>query len=64
MLQSEWYGTLVVCVIEWSLILLCLLVVCCYVCSSLGLNYMQDLGVEETLNWIDKPSGERKLTKR
>ena len=63
LLQSEWYGTLVVCVIEWSLVLLCLFVVCCYVCPGLDLNCMKDLGVEETPNWLDKPSEERKLTK-
>ena len=61
---TKWYRTLVVCVTEWSHVLLCLLVVCCYVCSGLGLNCMQDLGVEEMLNWLDKPSEERNLTNR
>ena len=42
---------------------MCLLVVCCDVHPDLGLNYMQDLGVEETPNGIDKPSAERNLTK-
>ena len=43
--------------------LLCLLVVCCDVYPGLGLNCMQDSGVEETPNGIDKPSAERNLTK-
>jgi len=43
--------------------LLCLIVFCCYVCLGLGLDHMQDLGVEEMMNWIDKPSEERNLTK-
>ena len=43
---------------------MCLLVVCCYVCPGLGLNSMRDLGVEETLNEIDKPSEERSLTQK
>ena len=38
--------------------------VCCDVHPVLGLNYMQDLGVEEMPNGIDKPSVERKLTKK
>ena len=63
MLQSEWYGTLVGFVTEWSPVLLCLLMVCFYVFPGLRLNYMQDLGVEETPNWIDKPSEDRNLTK-
>ena len=37
---------------------------CCYVNPDLGLNCMQDLGVEETLNGLDKPSVERNLMKR
>ena len=45
-------------------VLLCLLVVCCDVHPGLGMNWMQDLGVEETSNGLDKPSAERKLTKR
>ena len=44
--------------------LLCLLVVCCDVHPGLGLNCMQDLGVEEKSNGLDKPSAERNLTKR
>ena len=36
---------------------------CCYVYPGWGMNYMQDLGVEEMLNGIDKPSEERNLTK-
>ena len=36
---------------------------CCYVYPDLGLNCMQDLGVEEMLNGLDKPSVERNLTK-
>ena len=60
---TEWYGTLVVCVTKWSPVLMCLLVVCCYVCPSLGLNCMRDLGVEEILNGLDKPSEERNLMK-
>ena len=64
MLQSEWYRTLVGCVIEWSPVLLCLLVVCCDVCPGLSSNSMQDLGVEEMPNLLDKPSEERNLTKR
>ena len=59
----DWCGTLVVYVTEWSPVLMFLLVVCFYVCPHLGLNYMQDLGLEETSNWIDKPSEERNLTK-
>ena len=59
----EWYETLFLCVTEWSPVLLCLLVVCCYVCPGLGLNSMRDLGVEETPNGLDKPSAERNLTK-
>ena len=43
--------------------LLCLSVVCCYVHLGLGLNCMQDLGVEEMPNGLDKPSEERNLTK-
>ena len=43
--------------------LLCLLVVCCYVCPGLGLKCMQELEVEETLNGLDKPIVERNLTK-
>ena len=59
----EWYEALVVYVTEWSPVLLCLIVVCCYVCLGLGLNCMQDLGMEETSNWLDKHSDERNLTK-
>ena len=44
--------------------MLCLLVVCCDVHLGLGLNCMQYLGVEETLNGLDKPSEERNLEKR
>ena len=43
--------------------LLCLLVVCCDVHPGLGLNYIQDLGVEEMRNGLDKPSAERNLIK-
>ena len=43
--------------------LLCMPVVCFDVHPSLVLNYMQELGVEETSNGIDKPSEERNLTK-
>ena len=39
-------------------------VVCCDVHPGLVLNSMQDLGVEETPNGLDKPSAERNLTKR
>ena len=53
-----------VCVIELNPVLLCILVVCCYVFPSLGVNNMQDLGVEDMLNGLDKPSEERNLTKR
>ena len=60
---KEWYENLVVCVTKWSLVLMCLLVVYCYVCPGLGLNCMQDLGVVETPNGLDKPSAERNLTK-
>ena len=59
-----WYGTLVFCVQNWSPLLLNVPVVCCYVCPGLGLNSMEDLGVEEMLNGIDKYSAERNLTKR
>ena len=38
--------------------------VCCDVHPGLGLNYMQDLGVEEMPNRLDKPSAERNLMKR
>ena len=38
--------------------------VCCYVCPGLGLNSMQDLGLEDTLNGLDKHSVERNLTKK
>ena len=38
--------------------LLFLPLVCCDVHPSLGLNYMQDLGVEETCNVLDKTSVE------
>ena len=51
-------------VTEWSPGLLCLLVVCCYVCPGLGLDRMQELGVEETMNLLAKPSEERNPTKR
>ena len=44
--------------------LLCVPVVCCDVHPGLGLKCMQDLGVEETKNGIDKPSAERNLKKR
>ena len=37
---------------------------CCYLNPGLGVNYMQELGVEETSNGLDKPSEERNLTKR
>ena len=60
---TKWCGTLVFYVTEWSPVLLCLLVVCCYVCLGLGLNCMQELRVEETSNWLDKPSEEMNLTK-
>ena len=39
-------------------VLLCFPMVCYVVHLSLGLNCMQDLGVEETLNVLDKPSVE------
>ena len=51
-------------VIELNRVLLSTLVVCCDVFPGLGLNSMQDLGVEETSNGIDKPSEDRNLTKR
>ena len=60
---TEWYGTLFIYVRVWSLVLLCLLVVCCYVCLVLGMDCMQDLGVVETPNGINKPSVERNLMK-
>ena len=60
----EWLGTLVFSVTEWKTILLCHLVVCCYVYPGLSLNCMQDLGVEEAHNWLDKLTEERNLTKR
>ena len=44
--------------------LLCIPMVRCDVHPGLGLNYMQDLGVEEMRNGLDKPSVERKLMKR
>ena len=44
-------------------VLLCYLVVCCYACLGLGLNCMQDLGVEEMGNGLNKPSEERNLAK-
>ena len=44
--------------------LLCLPMVCSDVHPGLGLNCMQDLGVEETSNGLDKASVERNLTKR
>ena len=44
--------------------LLCLLLVSFYVCPGLGLNYMQDLGVEDTSKDLDKLSAERNLTKK
>ena len=59
----EWYETLFLYATEWIPKLLCLLVVCCDVHPSLGLNCMKDLGVEETLNGLDKPSAYRNLTK-
>ena len=43
--------------------LLCLLVVCCDVHPGLGMKCMQDLGVEEMPNGIDKPSAEGNLMK-
>ena len=43
---------------------LCLPMVCCNVHLGLGLNCMQDLGVEYMRNGLDKPSAERNLTKR
>ena len=61
---AEWYENLIICVTVWSPVLLSYLMVCCYVCPSLGLNCMQDLGVEETSNGLNKPSAERNLTKR
>ena len=45
-------------------VLLCLHCGYCDVHPGLGLNCMQDLGVEDTSNWLDKPSEERNLTKR
>ena len=60
----EWYKTLVICVTVWSPMLLIYHVVCCDVYLGLGMNSMQDLGVEETPNGIDKISEERNLTKR
>ena len=42
---------------------MCLLVICCDVHPGLGLNCMQDLGVEEIQNWLDKTSEERNLRK-
>ena len=51
-------------VIELNPMLLSTLVVCCDVCPGLGLNSMQDLGVEEMPNGFDKHSEERNLTKR
>ena len=45
-------------------VLLCILVVCCDAYLGLGLNSMQELGVEETSNGLDKPSEERNLKKR
>ena len=53
-----------VCVTELNPLLFCILVVCCDVYPGLGLNYMEDLGVEETLNGLVKPSEESNLTKR
>ena len=47
-----------------NLVLLCLPVVCCDVHPGLGLNSMQDLGVEETPNGLDKTNVERDLMKR
>ena len=43
--------------------LVCLPMVCYDVHPSLGLNSMQDLGVEEIRNGIDKPSEKRNITK-
>ena len=60
---TRWYANLCVFVIDWSLVLFCLLVVFCDVHLGLGMNYMQELGVEETLNCLDKPIEESKLTK-
>ena len=51
------------CVTKWSHVLLCILVVCCDVHLGLGFNSMQDLGVEETPNRIDKPIAKRNLKK-
>ena len=39
-------------------VLLCLIVDCYDVQPSLGLNCMQELGLEETLHWLDKPTKE------
>ena len=54
---------MVICVTVWIPVLLSYLVVCCYVYPGLGLNCMKDLGVEEMLNGLDKPSEERNLMK-
>ena len=61
---TEWSENPFVYVTNWKPVMLCLLMVCCYVCPGLGLNYIQDLGVEETLNGIEKGSVERNLMKR
>ena len=60
----DWYESLFLCDTKEIPVLLWLLMVCCDVHLGLGMNCMQDLGVEETLNGIDKPSEERNLTKR
>ena len=61
---TEWYGALVLYVTKWNPIFLFpVLVVCCDVYPSLGMNCMQELGVEEAQNWLDKPSEERNVTK-
>ena len=59
---SLWFS--VMCSLVMCVIMCPLLVVSCYVCLVLGLNCMQDIGVEETLNWLDKPSEDNNLTKR
>ena len=60
----KWYENPVSMCYRVKHVLLCFPVVFCDVHPSLGLKCMQDLGVEETWNWIDKPSEERSLTKR
>ena len=60
---TEWSGTLFICVTVWSPVVPSYLVVCCYVYPDLVLNSMKELGVEEMLNGIDKPSAKRNLIK-